>query len=106
MEGSYGLCTQDDAYLSFRYADNLVNGHGLVFNPGERVEGITNLLWTVLFVPVLAAGLDPAPVSASMGMVASVLLMIATWRLSGGHWLAVLLVAAVPGALGLGPWPW
>ena len=35
--------------------------------------------------------------SASMGMVASVLLMIATWRLSGGHWLAVLLVAAVPG---------
>ena len=97
MEGSYGLCTQDDAYISFRYADNLVNGHGLVFNPGERVEGITNLLWTVLFVPVLAAGLDPAPVSASMGMVASVLLMIATWRLSGGHWLAVLLVAAVPG---------
>ena len=56
MEGSYGLCTQDDAYISFRYADNLVNGHGLVFNPGERVEGITNLLWTVLFVPVLAAG--------------------------------------------------
>ena len=100
MEGSYGLCTQDDAYISFRYADNLVNGHGLVFNPGERVEGITNLLWTVLFVPVLAAGLDPAPVSASMGMVASVLLLVATWRLSGGHWLAVLLVAAVPGC----PW--
>ena len=23
MEGSYGLCTQDDAYISFRYADNL-----------------------------------------------------------------------------------
>ena len=97
VEGSYGLCTQDDAYISFRYADNLVNGHGLVFNPGERVEGITNLLWTVLFVPVLAAGLDPAPVSASMGMISSVLLLVATWRLSGGSWLAVLLVAAVPG---------
>ena len=93
--GSYGLCTQDDAYISFRYADNLVNGHGLVFNPGERVEGITNLLWTVLFVPVLAAGLDPAPVS-KMGMVASMPWMIATWRSSGGHRL-VLLVAAVPG---------
>lgn len=97
IEASYGLCTQDDAFISFRYAANLVNGHGLVFNPGERVEGITNLLWTLLFVPVLAAGLDPAAVSASMGMIASVLLLLATWRLSGGSWLAVLLVAAVPG---------
>ena len=97
VEGSYGLCTQDDAYISFRYADNLVNGHGLVFNPGERVEGITNLLWTLLFVPILAAGLDPAPVSLSMGMISSVLLLVATWRLSSGNWLAVLLVAAVPG---------
>jgi hypothetical protein len=97
VEGSYGLCTQDDAYISFRYADNLVNGHGLVFNPGERVEGITNLLWTLLFVPVIAVGLDPAAVSASMGMISSVLLLVATWRLSSGNWLAVLLVAAVPG---------
>lgn len=32
----------DDAYISFRYARNLVEGHGLVFNPGERVEGFTN----------------------------------------------------------------
>lgn len=33
----------DDAYISYRYARNLVEGHGLVFNPGERVEGFTNL---------------------------------------------------------------
>jgi hypothetical protein len=37
----------DDAYISFRYARNLAEGHGLVFNPGERVEGYTNFLWTV-----------------------------------------------------------
>ena len=30
----------DDAFISFRYAVNLSEGHGLVFNPGfERVEG-------------------------------------------------------------------
>ena len=34
----------DDAYISFRYARNLIEGHGLVFNPGERVEGYSNLL--------------------------------------------------------------
>lgn len=34
----------DDAYISFRYATNLIHGHGLVFNPGERVEGYSNFL--------------------------------------------------------------
>lgn len=43
----------DDAYITFRYARNLVDGAGLVFNPGERVEGYTSLLWTLL-----AAGLQ------------------------------------------------
>ena len=41
----YWMC--DDAFITFRYADNLVRGHGLVFNAGERVEGYTNLLWTL-----------------------------------------------------------
>lgn len=40
--------TMDDAFISFRYAENLAAGNGLVFNIGERVEGYTNFLWTVL----------------------------------------------------------
>ena len=40
--------TQDDAYISFRYADNLLAGEGLVYNAGERVEGFTNFLWVIL----------------------------------------------------------
>lgn len=39
--------TADDAFISFRYARNLVDGLGLVFNAGERVEGFTNLSWTL-----------------------------------------------------------
>ena len=42
---SWFLC--DDAFVSFRYARNLLEGHGLVFNVGERVEGYTNFLWTL-----------------------------------------------------------
>src|SRR5215475_11087437 len=38
----------DDGFISFRYAANLVRGDGLVYNAGERVEGYTNLLWTLL----------------------------------------------------------
>ena len=43
----------DDAYISFRFARNLVQGQGLVFNPGEYVEGYTNFLWTVLLAALL-----------------------------------------------------
>ncbi len=41
----------DDAYISYRYAKNLATGHGLVFNEGERVEGYSNLLYTLMISP-------------------------------------------------------
>ncbi|MFT5284126.1 MAG: arabinofuranosyltransferase [Planctomycetota bacterium] len=42
------LC--DDAFISYRYARNLSQGLGLVFNPGVEppVEGYTNLLWILV----------------------------------------------------------
>ena len=48
----------DDAFISFRYAVNLVRGHGLVYNAGERVEGYTNFLWTLAMVPGVWLGVD------------------------------------------------
>ena len=39
------LC--DDAFISFRYVRNLLEGHGLVFNRGEYVEGYSNFLWVL-----------------------------------------------------------
>ncbi|MEA3351627.1 MAG: hypothetical protein U9Q82_13485 [Chloroflexota bacterium] len=38
----------DDAMISMRYAKNLAERHGLVWNPGEApVEGYTNPLWVI-----------------------------------------------------------
>ncbi len=38
----------DDAWITWRYAWNLVHGHGLRYNPGaEPVEGYSNLLWAL-----------------------------------------------------------
>ena len=48
----------DDAFISFRYAQNLVRGHGLVFNIGEHVEGYTNFLWTVWCALGMVLGFD------------------------------------------------
>src|SRR3972149_4105332 len=41
----------DDAYIGFHYLDNFLAGRGLTFNPGERIEGITNIGWIMLLAP-------------------------------------------------------
>ncbi len=41
----------DDAYISYRFAHNFAQGDGLVFNPGERVEGYSNFLYVLLLSP-------------------------------------------------------
>lgn len=58
---------KDDAYISFRYAHNLVNGDGFVFNTGDRLEGFTNFLWTLLLAPFEAMGLDLFQVTEILG---------------------------------------
>jgi arabinofuranosyltransferase len=40
--------TNDDAYITFRYAWNVAHGRGAVMNVGEHVEGITNFLWMLI----------------------------------------------------------
>ena len=42
------FCLFDDAMISMRYAWNFSHGDGLVWNTGERVQGYTNLLMTLL----------------------------------------------------------
>lgn len=77
---------KDDAYISYRYARNLVAGHGLVFNPGEHVEGYTNLSWVLLAALSLAAGLDPTTTLPVVGAASGVglILLVA----SGGRRIA------------------
>lgn len=48
IDGNRYFSLGDDALISMRYAWNLAHGHGLVYNIGERIEGITNLLMTLL----------------------------------------------------------
>jgi hypothetical protein len=56
---AYAGYVKDDAFISLRYARNLLAGRGLTFNPAEPVEGYTNFLWVMLAVPALAMRLDP-----------------------------------------------
>ncbi|HEY5961072.1 MAG TPA: hypothetical protein VIV60_31160 [Polyangiaceae bacterium] len=64
------IWTSDDAFASFRYARNWARGLGLVFNPNERVEGITNPLWTLLLGVLYRAGFDIESAATWLGIVA------------------------------------
>ncbi|MBN1552189.1 hypothetical protein JW979_12015 [bacterium] len=60
--------TVEDAYISFRYAKNILSGNGVVYNPGEYVEGYTNFLW-VMLLAVLGWVIDIPVASKIAGLV-------------------------------------
>ncbi len=42
----------DDAYITYRYVQNLLSGNGLVYNPGERVLGTTTPFYSLLLATI------------------------------------------------------
>lgn len=59
----------DDAFIAFRYAANLADGNGPVFNTGERVEGYTSFLWMVLMAAGKLLGIKPPVFSVILGII-------------------------------------
>lgn len=96
--------TLDDAYITFRYADNLAAGLGPVYNEGEHVEGYTTFLWMVMLAAASAAGLSAVWVAKLYGLLASMgtlVLVSLSHRVVPGlsprvAWYAGLLVATNP----------
>lgn len=97
----------DDAYISFRYARNLAEGAGLVFNdlvPPEFVEGYTNFLWVLMLALGAVLGVMPEQLAPWLTQAATLaglwLVCELVRRLRGVAWSieavlpAVLLVAA------------
>lgn len=65
-------CTVDDAYIGYQHVRNLISGHGLQFDPAERVEGVTNAGW-LLVLAVLSPIAQP-PVMAKIAGLLSLLI--------------------------------
>jgi arabinofuranosyltransferase len=72
----------DDAFVSFRYARNWIEGKGLVYNPGEHVEGYTNFLWTALVALGLVLHIDPVLSSVALGFASALAALLLCWKLS------------------------
>jgi len=100
----------DDAFITFRYGQNLALGHGMVFNPGERLMGSTSPGEVLLSALVYAvAGLASTPsVMAALGCAAwtaqamAVKLLLDRVLGASGAWLVS--VAILVGAAGSSQW--
>jgi hypothetical protein len=67
---------QDDAYIFARYAQNLADGKGFVYNAGEYTEGVTSLLWTIMAAVAAKAGADIPQFLKYAGLVFSALWVV------------------------------
>jgi hypothetical protein len=77
IDGERYFSLFDDAMISMRYAKNLAEGHGLVWNAGgERVEGYTNLLWTLWMALLHLIPVAQSKMSLLVQISSAVLLLI------------------------------
>jgi arabinofuranosyltransferase len=66
----------DDPLISYRYARNWVAGEGLVFNPGERVEGYSNFLHVALIAGGILLGVSPLDLGPAIAMVSALAVLL------------------------------
>ncbi|MEB3355566.1 MAG: hypothetical protein VKK04_02380 [Synechococcales bacterium] len=79
MDGQRYFMIADDALISLRYGWNLAHHGELVFNLGDRVEGFTNLIWT-LWAALLSLFLDKRFVPLAIQLTGLPLLLITAWN--------------------------
>src|SRR4051794_14323626 len=71
----------DDAWITIRYAQNLADGHGLVWNPGgPRVEGFSNPLLVGAEALAHVAGVPAIDVARAIGVLAGVGVLVLIHR--------------------------
>jgi arabinofuranosyltransferase len=73
----------DDAYITFRTVDNVVNGYGLRWNVAERVQSYTHPLWMLLVIAPYALTREAffTPIFLQMALALATVALIA-WRLA------------------------
>ena len=67
----------DDAYISLRYSQRLLEGHGLTWNDMRPVEGYTNFLWVVACSGLGLLGLSLPAAAHLLGITTTLLMLVA-----------------------------
>ncbi|MFX0145772.1 MAG: hypothetical protein ACFE9C_17035 [Candidatus Hodarchaeota archaeon] len=91
----------EDAFITFRYAQQIAEGNGFVYNPGERVYGTTTPLFTLLLAGWLVIpGAEVVAGARWIGLVSSIgtlFLLLVTLRRMRTTQLQQLLVIGLIG---------
>jgi arabinofuranosyltransferase len=90
----------DDAYITARYAHNLALGRGLVYNLGEHVEGMTDLLWALVLALPARLGMHVDRAAVVLGVAFALLSLLGSMRVARllgatawAAWFAAVLLA-------------
>jgi arabinofuranosyltransferase len=77
----------DDAFISFRYANNLAKGYGIRYNLGSHtpVEGYSNFLWVLLLSCISHLGWDLVFWAPVLSFLSGSLLLWMVWRTCLDH---------------------
>jgi hypothetical protein len=101
----------EDAYILFRYAENIAQGLGITFNPaGPRAEGATDFLWLLLTTALTWLGFEVAVACAlinAFGAALTAYLLTrlvslerpSKWYLAGWSVLSIFVAVTYHGAL-------
>ena len=94
---------EEDAFIYYRYALNWAEGHGLVFNVGDPVEGFSSPLWMFLLAALAGLGFDLPRAAPVLGLVCGLATLVATHGLARAAGLSRLGRLGVVFALALSP---
>ncbi|HUV30676.1 MAG TPA: hypothetical protein VMY05_06290 [Acidobacteriota bacterium] len=70
----------DDAFITFRYARNLVAGLGFVYNAGEHVLGTSTPLFTLVLAMFATSGVAPVAAALVVSVISSGLTAMILYR--------------------------
>jgi len=70
----------DDAFITFRYAQNIADGHGFVYNVGERVLGTTTPLFTLILAALACFGISIVKGALAVSLLSSGLTAVILYR--------------------------
>ncbi len=85
----------DDAFITLRTVDNFVQGYGLVWNIGERVQAYTHPLWMFLLSAFYAFTREPYFTTLAISMVLSLATVVLLLWTSHRHLLILLLIGII-----------
>ncbi|MBE0411280.1 MAG: hypothetical protein IBX69_16280 [Anaerolineales bacterium] len=92
----------DDPFITYRYAHNLADGMGFVYNPNEHVLSTTTPLFTIVLASLNWLWLDLPSIANLIGVVSLLVAAIFLWDLSGSMkapmvgWAGLLLYPTFP----------